>query len=279
MNEFDNLFEELQRKIEKYSLNTPPQSSVGELPTSIKVLQINPNNLMEFIDESIPLDYLLIDEKTFYLCDITALDKSHYRSLMFQIDGFSFKSKETTSQIMKRYFKNNVPYKTIQHLGKTVGITQRCPYILGEIQFAPDKGTSKNNANWIGLHNVLNLDFKQPYSQLGIVNHHSLCLSNSFKQVSDIIKKAEKLYHAQQRFSDEWKQLFIQKLPRDHPQNIVSRMYNENISKEKLPSPLSWHTRLVYSLSHDLLTDVLKEGDPYREDILKTFSEIEDNLK
>jgi competence transcription factor ComK len=278
MSEHKKLVDTLRKQIKNQSLLTYPPELIGKQKNPIKYLCINTNDLMLYLDDAIPLEHPLIDVNTFYICDLSMILEIEYNSLIFQIDGVSFKSTETTSKIMNRYFNIHVPYKVIQHLGKIIGIIQKCPYVLGDIQFAPDIGITKNNPNWIGIHNVLNYEITNEQCHLGITNHHSLHLNLSKKSISKIFENTFKLYHAQNKFSDEWKKIFIREIKPTNPENIIKRMYDENLAKEKIPSPLTWHTKLVYSLSHDLLNDILEEGDPYRDILLEVFSEIQEDL-
>lgn len=165
--------------------------------------------------------------------------------------------------VMERFFKNHVPYKTVCILGKALGIHQKCPYVIGDIQFTPDSGVTKHNANWIGMHHVLNIEGDQSSTQLQIANHHELSIPLSMKMLLTMVHNTSKLYHTQYKLSQEWDDLFIENLSPEIPLSIVKKMHVDILSKSEMPSAISWHTRLRYSISKYTLCDLMEEGDPY----------------
>lgn len=238
-------------------------------------LEISPKNLIRHIDTFIPLKKPFINKDTFLIYSLFDNQETVYNTLLFQVDGSSFKSKETTKTIMERFCKSNVPYNTIRLLGKALDIHQKCPYVLGDVQFAPDRGTTKQYANWIGMHHVINIESSAESSLLHLTNHHELLLSLSFKSLLKIVENTAKLYHAQYNLSKEWEDLFIEKLPSDYPVSIIKKMHVDSLSLKGIPSPISWHTKLAYSISQNVILDIIEDGDPYLDQIKEAFSNYE----
>lgn len=277
MNVLETMLTELQDRILK---EPDPLRGAYELTPAASLpthhFRIEEQCLKEYLPTSIHREKVLIDINTFYVCDISGLKESDYNSLVFQIDGSSFKSMEKTSQIMNRYFKDHVSYATIRHLGKAVNIHQKCPYVLGEIQFAPDKGPTQNQASWIGMHHVTHIEHHPMGSLLNITDHHELILNYPVRNVLVMAKQAFLLYYTQYKLQEEWKRLFDKFESAYSSPSVIKQMHMKEIHKPEIPSPITWHTQLIYSLSNNILNQVIKEGDPYLEEVRSTLSLIDE---
>ncbi|MER2064285.1 MAG: hypothetical protein ABS873_06505, partial [Alkalibacterium sp.] len=121
-----------------------------------RMLEINADSLTRSLGEAIEQNQLLVSTHSFYIYDLSSDKDTEYNTLVFQLTGEILKSKETTTQIMNRYFDyRRVDYLFIKQFGKTLGISQLCPYVVGETMFVPDKGTAKNHSSWIAFHHLL----------------------------------------------------------------------------------------------------------------------------
>jgi competence transcription factor ComK len=251
---------------------------LGETPSPHTYLQISPENLLDFVHTAFPQKNPLVDEETFFICDLSSYSTTAFNSLLFQIDGSIFKSTESTTKIMKRFFKTHISYETIQYLGKIIGIRQKCPYVLGSMQFSPDKGPTKQHANWFGMHHVTHAEASDKVTQLNIVNHHELSVEISHKTIITILEHTLLLYQTQQKLSKEWLQLFAAPNQSNRPMSVIERMYQEEQLKASIPSPISWHTQLIYFLAQNVLIQLFKEGNPYIDEVKETFLEIEKEI-
>ncbi|API89766.1 hypothetical protein BKP56_11065 [Marinilactibacillus sp. 15R] len=246
--------------------------------TSATTFQICSEELKKYINQAIPLKKIIVDSETLYVCDISNLADSDYNSLVFQYRGDVLKSKETTTQIMQSYFNDHVPYSTIQNLGRVININRKCPYVAGTIVFVPDKGPSKQNVNWIGLHHLKNYSSYKDKTLLSFVHHHELIINLNIKNVHKLFDQAIRLYLVELQISREWQLLFAPTQSFD-TDTLLQRKTRSKMTGTDAPSPIGWHTKLVYSLSYKMVTLTLGEDDPYLEDIKEAFSLIEDEIE
>lgn len=243
---------------------------------SKRILNISEETIRLSIQEAIDQSQLLISKYSFYIHDLSGDTESDYNTLVFQLTGEILKSKETTSQIMRRYFHyRNVEYGFIKQFGKTLGINQRCPYVVGETMFAPDKGTTKNNPNWIALHHVLQYEEKDTNAQtcMKIRQLHELTLPFPRKRIDDMVLKTARLYHMTKALSADLQDKLA-------PFYEESRYEDINVIKKELTSltagysPISIVKMFDYMSLHranDILQSVLGEDNPYLDEIRASF--------
>lgn len=175
--------EKEHKQIENF--NRPANKS----PTN-KTFVINNREILTFLSIAEEVQTALLDSHTFYLCDLSIFQETEYNSLIFQIDGKCFKSMEKTAEIVDRFaLMNQLPYLQLQKIGKMVGITQKCPYIIGNYYFAPDRGTTKNQANWIALHHVLYYEGDRSSSHFVFHNKHELRLPLSEESIQKMVER------------------------------------------------------------------------------------------
>ncbi|GEK89463.1 ComK protein [Alkalibacterium putridalgicola] len=255
---------------------SPPYAIHSNTYQSKRTLEINTETLTRSLNKAIEQSQLLISRHSFYIYDLSSNTESEYNTLVFQLSGEILKSKETTSQIMKRYFDyREVDYAFIKHFGKTLGITQRCPYVVGETMFAPDKGTAKNHSSWIAFHHVLYYEERasNQLTCLKIRELHELTLPFSRKKVDDMFMKTSRLYHTTKALSTDLQNMFS-------PFYEENRYEDLNIVKKELTSltagqtPLSLVKVFDYMSLHranEILQTVLGEDNPYLDEIKALF--------
>lgn len=168
-------------------------------PHSQATYILEPKTLHSYLDVAIERRKPLLNSRTFYLQDLSDYQQTPYNSLIFEIDGHCFKSRDKPSQIINRFAGyNDKPYALLQALGLLVGITQKCPYIIRGLFFAPDRDTSKNEANWIGLHHVIHSESSNDYTYFSFVNNHELILVLNKKMVFNMVERAAILYRLEE---------------------------------------------------------------------------------
>ncbi|SFC57713.1 ComK protein [Alkalibacterium subtropicum] len=255
---------------------SPPYVIHSNLYQSKRTLEINAETLSRSLNEAIEQQHLLISRHSFYIYDLSSYPDCEYNTLVFQLSGEILKSKETTSKIMKRYFDYcRVDYGFVKQFGKTLGINQRCPYVVGETMFVPVKGTAKNHSSWIAFHHVLYYE-EQVASQLTclkIRQLHELTLPFPRKKVDDMFMKTSRLYHTTKALSRDLQNMFA-------PFYEESRYEDLNIVKKELTSVTAGHPPLSlvkifdYMSLHranDMLQTVLGEDNPYLDEIKARF--------
>lgn len=187
----EELVKDLKKTIlerEVFSSHTTFQTA-GKFHSPLASLQVTPENILTYLDMAIPQKILLIDDHSFYVFDLSNNKETEYNTLVFQKEGVPLKTVEKTNEVMSRFFSHSkVSYESIQFLGKILGIHQKCPYVLGHKSFAPERGISKNNANWIAFHHVENVSAIDNYSLLSIHPHHELIIKFEYQKSPSYVR-------------------------------------------------------------------------------------------
>lgn len=227
--------------------------------------------ITDLINLAIEQEVLYVNELTSYVADIS--DKHHrYNSLLFQSDGIIFKSAETTKEIMNRFFEFcNTDYKILQKMGKTIGITRKCPYVKGVISFAPDRGVSKRNANWIGFHNVDYIHERGQHTLLKIGFHNELILPLPKNQIESMINHICLLSQFERSMFEEWKASFRYTLRKDKQLNIIEKSLRDWSYLNDFPTGVEFYNKLVNLKSLDILNETFGEENPRTQDMKSIF--------
>lgn len=250
--------------------------TVGKFHSPLSSLHITPENMLSYIDMAIPQKKLLIDEYSFYILDLSQNQETEYNTLVFQKEGVPLKTVEKTSKVMDRFFSHSkVTYTSMQFLGKILGIHQKCPYVLGREIFAPDKGTSKNEANWIAFHHVRKVSAIDDQSLLSIYPYHELTIELNVKSVYRMLDRVSLIVETQKKIMKESIRLLEQKNNSSPVENVVQKHYR-NSSIPEIPSLFSLHNQLVYVQALQMLGKVFGEDDPYLDDIREAFPLLND---
>jgi hypothetical protein len=241
---FSDIQTEFRRMIEYYVQKQkksliPPHSPNTYLtePSSQATYLLEPKNLFTYLDVAEEIKHPLLNAHTFYLHDLSDYQHTPYNSLIFEVGGNCFKTKATTSQVINHFATyNEKPYELIQAVGQLIGVTQKCPYIVGDLFFAPDRGTSKNEANWLGLHHVLDTKSQGENTHFLFSNNHELTLPLNKKTVSNIIERTFIIHR--------FEQIFIYNLLKNYDlyqqnslnYNVVKKMNYSGIFQTEIPS-------------------------------------------
>ncbi|PRY82519.1 competence protein ComK [Alkalibacterium olivapovliticus] len=254
--------------------SNPFQTGTGRYIAS-RTLSIKSESYFLHLNEAIEQTPLFLTKDSFYIQDISHLSESPYNTLVYQICGSILKTEETTSQVMKRYFQYlKVDYTFIQRIGKCIGINQRCPYVVGEVLFAPEKGSIKNNSSWIAFHHVVYLEsISSHLVSFKIRKYHELILPLSYKRAADMIQKTTSLYHTTKAISIDLQEKFTSRYQDTRLEDM--HIIKKNLTHQSLGQPTIELTTLFEFLSlhraNDMLQTVLGEDNPYMEDLRKQF--------
>ncbi|WP_208560063.1 competence protein ComK [Marinilactibacillus kalidii] len=220
---------------------------------------ISSETIPQYIDEAIIRQRIYIDESAYYLCDLSKHSFTPYQSIVFEQTGAIYKSEETTTDIIHRFFKLNTSYTIIQHLGSLIGIKQKCPYVLGNIQFAPEKGPSKDHVNWIGLHHVKNIESCNDKTFIHIHPKHELISNTKLQAVERMIDNAAEMVYLQQCMKLDFERLFKTNQPLQ-PDNMISRILQHKSYMYDQISPFSWFTDMMLSICQRMIADTYGEA-------------------
>lgn len=248
---------------------SPPYSLVpGRNERDSTVLTVHQDSVLDFLDVALNQTYLLLDDESFYVCDLSKNTSTEYNTLVFQIDGTVLKSKENTHRIMTRYMKYiGVNYKVTRQLGKSVGIISQCPFVCGSICFTPINGATVKPVSWLGLHHVEGFtpDVKSTY--LNINGKHELALNVSHKTVRRLIQQTKTLSDSQDKMTAEWLRLLHDQKELSSRPNVVTRCKVGSHFSQPLPLLSTWLMTQSYLQGRWMVKDMLKEGDPLLDDL------------
>lgn len=240
-----------------------------------RTLNINNESLSLYLDEAFEQKQLLLTPDSFYIQDISHINESEYNTVVYQISGSILKTHETTSQVMKRYFHYlEVDYSFVQRIGKCIGINQRCPYVVGETLFAPERGSTKNNSSWIAFHNIVYVEaLDNQLINFKVRDFHDLTLPLSKKRTADMIQKSTSLYHTTKAISIDFQDKFSSRYQEHAFEDM--HIIKKELANKMLGQPTVSLTDLIDYLSlhraNDMLQAVLGEENPYLDEIKAAF--------
>ena len=251
-----------EEKTRPYSL-VPEQNG-----TDPKILTVKEDSVLDFLDVALKQTYLLLDDDSFYVCDLSKDTRTSYNTLVFQINGTVLKSKENTNHIITRYMKYiGVNYKATKQLGKSVGIFSQCPFVCGTLCFTPLNGASKKAVSWIGLHHVEAITPHLKATYFNIDGKHELILNVSYKTVSRLIRQTKILSDSQQRMTTEWLTLMHHQKEFSTRPNVVTRCTVSSHFSQPLPLLSTWLMTQSFLQGRWIVKDMLKEGDSLLDEL------------
>lgn len=279
-NSFLNIHNQLKRLVEYYVENRKTSSVTNRMshtyltkPHSQFTYILEPKSIDTFLDVATEVQKPLLNVQTFYMHDVSAYQQTPYNSLIFEIDGYCYKSKNKTSEIIERFATyNDRSYESLQIIGQMVGITQKCPYVIGDLFFAPDRGTTKNEANWLALHHLLLYEQIDENTHFLFSNNHELFLPLNKNAVNNIIERAFILHRLEQIFILNCLEYYDRFQTGHSNQNVVTKMNHQFNFKSKIPTSAEVIAHLsfmkaieiaakIMGISH-LTTDEIKEYYP-----------------
>lgn len=258
MDRFDTLSRCSEDQKAKPYMLVPEQNG-----SDLRVLSINEDSVLDFLDVALEQTYLLLDDDSFYVCDLSKDASTPYNTLVFQINGSVLKSKETTTHIITRYMNYiGVDYKATMQMGKSLGIFSQCPFVCGTLCFTPLNGASRKPVSWLGLHHVQAITAHQKATYYNIDGKHELTLNVSHKTASRLIRQTKILSDSQQRMATEWLALMHHQKEFSSRPNVVTRCTVSSHFSQPLPLLSTWLMTLSFLQGRWIVQDLLKEGDP-----------------
>lgn len=232
---------------------------------------LDKKNTDDFLDVAFKATNPLIDKDTFYIGDISN-HRSNYNSLIFQLDGSCIKTKENSTKIIDRFATHHhLSYERIRTIGQMIGIKQKCPYILGNFYFAPDRGTTKNNANWLALHHVIYYESFPEFSYFIFRDNHELSLPLTKKAVENIVERACVLCQLDEIILHKLMQTHQSFANKDFPNNIVQQHLHFYKLNQQLPSYYDIFDQIAFTEATKIAASLLGETHLTIDEIQKVY--------
>ncbi|MGB3159749.1 MAG: competence protein ComK [Carnobacterium sp.] len=233
--------------------------------------------LEEIAESCIEFNHIVLTNQVIYVKDISALKSTPFNTLIFYLNHDPVKSKETTTEIMNRYFETNLlPYDYIKLAGKCIGINKCCPYVYNGIAYVPEKGPTNAHVSWYAMHHVIHAtkENKSTVTFLHFRNQHELSFEFGKKGYEKQLERVINLYALQQLFKQRMMTDFnlMECTPTENELNVIHKRLQ--VAAPLLLKSYSFQQFLNYLLFfkvQELLTKVLGEENPYIEDIMSTF--------
>lgn len=244
--------------------------------TTIDPLKIKTDLLTEVLDISFECPHILVNEDTLYILDISEQDATSYNTLVFQLKDAPLKTKETSKQLMDRYFEHKrFPYTVNKKIHKYFGFTQRCPYISGETVFVPDRGTSKQPASWYAMHHVLHATFESTLKQtvLNCRMHRQLVLPLEKAAFKQQLVRVATVYLAQRKMRDEMMAHgnYV-RVPESYgAENIIHKQLKEQAYPFFEYSFYDFLDYIIHRATSNELVRILEAENPYLDDLLDIY--------
>lgn len=275
--ETDAIYEQLKNHYTHSIINEKPVDYLVS-PSHFnhrRTLKIKPDRLQQDLNEAIEQYPLLLTRETFYIQDISLNLETDYNTIVYQICGSILKTKENTTQVMTRYFRHmKVDYSFIQQIGKCIGISQRCPYVLGELLFSPERGTIKKNSSWIAFHNVTYIHILSGTEVCLKIRHfHEMILPLSSKRITEMTRKSTHLYYTMKMIALDIQETFAPAISNEPYEelNIIKKELAANLIGHQPVTLTSLFEHISIHRASDILRTILGEGNPYLDEINQVF--------
>lgn len=217
------------------------------------------------------LHKILLPENIMYIEDTGSMIDSIPKSKLYLSKGEHILSSESTRNIMARWFAyNRFSYDSVRIIGKYIGITQNCPYVLGNQIYIPEKGSSRGSTSWIALHHVSHYEPHAQGVSLFFPEYGEIISPISYKTFEKQIERAALLFYFQT--------LAFQAVVKFFPCTLEAEILRQNILvNEWLRKNASKLT--VYDLEEAMLTiyamklckrlkELMGEDNPLAEELL-----------
>lgn len=233
--------------------------------------------LQKIADTCIEFAHIVITNKVIYVKDISALTSTPFNSLVFYLDLEPLKSKETTTEIMNRYFSTKlIPFDYIKFVGRCIGIQKCCPHVSSHTAFVPEKGPSNAPVNWYAMHHVVyaEKDKQSQFTFLHFRNQQEFALDLGKKGYDKQLERVMNLYSlhhlAKKRVMTEYH--LVESPMVEQELNVIQKHMQIAIPIQLKPNyGRRFFNYLTYFKMQELLTKVLGEDNPYIDEVMQSF--------
>ncbi|EXJ23353.1 hypothetical protein ADIAL_1261 [Alkalibacterium sp. AK22] len=245
-------------------------------PVPILYDRYSTEELDQLLDISLPAEALFPTGQTYYVMDISSQQHTAYNSILFQLDDAPKKSMESTAAIMTRYFESRqLPYRSMQKFGNTLGHFHCLPYLYGDTCFVPDRGASKQSASWYALHHMTDVYYASDQSATVLYHHQYPLLNLSLKKATfkKQLSVACDMLRVQNALADHILLLYPQQYIKvqQPPDNLIQK---ELLRTSFQAPPLTFFEYLdymIYFKVQHVLTGIFGVDNPYLEEAREGF--------
>lgn len=231
------------------------------------LIESNQSSIEKILTEANEIPHIKIDKETLYIQNISQFD-DEFQSIIYPVNGPPVKSKESPFTIMNRYFKQTeVPYELIQQIGKLVGITKFCPYIVGDSCFIPDLGRSHSLTSWLALHHIVESESLSATNETRLFcrNNQRIIFSLKYKRFTKRIEQATSIYHIQRSLIHFLTSFYTKEITIhiEEPVNVIHQF----LVQMRFSLPAYTLTEIIGHLKYFWASEALKKEfgieDPY----------------
>lgn len=121
-----------------------------------KSIQFSPITLKEIADSCMEFTHIVITDNVISVKDISALTSTPFNTLIFYLNQNPTKSRETSTEIMNRYFESTfLNYSYTKLIGRSIGIGKCCSYVYDHLAYVPEKRPTNAPVSWYAMHHVV----------------------------------------------------------------------------------------------------------------------------
>lgn len=229
------------------------------------------------LDSCMEFTHIVITDNVIYVKDISALTSTPFNTLIFYLNQNPTKSRETSTEIMNRYFESTfLNYSYTKLIGRSIGIAKCCPYVYNHLAYVPEKGPTNAPVSWYAMHHVVYAT-KHKQSTLTFLhfrNQDELSFDLGKKGYENQLERVIHLFFLQQLFKQRVMAVFhLAELPENEKElNVIQKRLQHALPLTIQPHSLQQFLNyLLYFKVQELLTKVLGEENPYIEEIMTTF--------
>ena len=165
---------------------------------------LDPESIQSYLEKAWDLDRFVLDNSFLYLLSLDPkLHRTDFRTLIFFKDGRLIKTRESSNNVMRSFFKLiGFSYDFIRGISTRVnGKEGHCvPYTLGRYSFLPLSGPTRRQSSWINLSKVQH--YRSLKGENGVEihceNQHVFQLPVRPQFFADKVKQAGQAIHRQE---------------------------------------------------------------------------------
>lgn len=237
-------------------------------------LRIDDQQLPDLYAQALELKSPPLNEEVFFICHLPCHSAYHHPTLIFYLNGRIICTSVTTNQLIKNFLhERGVSFNPLKYIAPTLGYHHKIPIAVGPYCFAPDRGTSKQNASWIALHHVYQYRSYAEKTLFNFRHYHELILNISKDSAKEMIQKGTDLIYAQQLIAQQWFNLFFGSASGEISVDVDNILTRTPLSRPLQCSVMDIFKESMLDFTHQVLKETLGEGNPYLDDLAQCLKD------
>lgn len=235
---------------------------------------INDDTISKLYARSYELHDPPVNEQTFYIHTLPKRSLYKHQTLVFYIHGLIVCTHTPANTLIQNYLRENgLRTNPLKYLAPDLGYNYKFPVIVGEKHFAPDRGTSKQQANWIGLHHVKGVKKCGKGTLFRIRGYHEVIMDISPEAADKMIEKTKEFSYA---YRELWRQIYGHLYGTStYPQMLEDCILADAPVKKKVKiNSANILKRLMIRFILKVLWKVLGEGNPHRDKLEEIIEDM-----